>query len=561
MKSLAALVAVVSVLCLGCEALRGGSLGGDPPPSSGPNQLVDPDAGNPDTPDSLFPRRGTLQRLNRTEYNNTLRDLLGTTQRPGDNLPAEDISAGFDNISEALNVSSLHVETYLEAAERVIDEALATGAPLREQILVCDVDLGGHDCARNIVRAFARRAFRRPPTEAQVERLAAFMAVAAAQGDPPLVGVKLALRAMLVSSRFLFRVELDPEVLPAAPWRVDSFELASRLSYFLWSSMPDETLLQKAGSGLLQSDEALSEQVTRMVLDARSSALTSNFAGQWLQFRAVPRHQPDLEAFPEFSAELAQSMVDSTERFFHEFLRARLPLDQLVTATTVPVDQRLAALYGVPSVANESWGSVATPPGRGAGVLGHASVLMVTSERGRTSPVKRGAWVLSNLLCSPPPPPPPGVEGLDEGPGNDTSLTVRQRLKQHQTDPVCAACHSSMDPIGFGLENFDAIGRWRTQEQGIPLDTLGILSDGRSFSNAEELGRIVASDPRFLRCVAQKLATYALGRVIDEAQDTRLISEIVNQTSATDQALLSMAMALVKSPYFLERSPEPLGAP
>ncbi len=558
MKALT-LILLASTLCLGCEAKHTDPAGGESP-TSGAGQAAGGQQQIPPTQAPLFPGRGTLQRLNRTEYNNTLRDLLGTSQRPGDNLPAEDISAGFDNVSEALNVSSLHVETYYDAAERLIDEALAAGAPRREQILVCDVALGGHDCARSIIRTFARRTFRRPPSEAQVERLMAFMAVAAAQGDPPLVGVKLALRAALVSARFLFRVELNPEVLPTMPWKVDDFELASRLSYFLWSSLPDEALLQKAEAGLL-GNEALSEQATRMVGDARSAALTSNFAGQWLQFRAVPRHQPDLVVFPEFSSELAQSMVGSTERFFHELLSTRLPLARLVTAETVPVDLRLAALYGVPGVADESWRSVATPPGRGAGVLGHASVLMVTSERGRTSPVKRGAWVLSNLLCSPPPPPPPGVEGLDEGPSNEATLTVRERLKQHQTAPACAACHATMDPIGFGLENFDAIGRWRTEEHGKPLDTLGILPDGTSFSTAEQLGRIVASDPRFLRCVAQKLSTYALGRVIDEARDTNLITEMVDQASAADASLLSMALALVKSPYFLERSPEPLGAP
>jgi len=359
----------------------------------------------------------------------------------------------------------------------------------------------------------------------------------------------------------LFRPELDPAPVPTEPWLVDDFELASRLSYFLWSSMPDEALLQTAEAGLLQREQALSDQVQRMIGDPRSAELIANFAGQWLHLRAVPRHQPDRQLFPEFTGELAESMTRSTELFFRNLLDARLPIEELVTSAAVPVNGALAAHYGIAAAADQGFLSLATPAGRGAGVLGHASVLMVTSEPGRTSPVKRGAWVLSNLLCSPPPPPPPGVEGLDEAPAGGESLTVRQRLELHRTDPACAACHRVMDPIGFGLENFDAVGRWRTEDQGQPLDTRGTLPDGTTFSSAEELGRIVANDARFRRCVAQKLATYALGRGIEADRDSALIEAVVSETASGDGSLVAIATALIRSPAFRMRSPEQNGAP
>jgi hypothetical protein len=506
------------------------------------------------------PGRSVLRRLNRSEYNNTLRDLLGTSEQPAANLPAEDLSFGFDNIGAALNVSALHVETYASAADELIENALLPGAALRDQILICDVNSAGADCTRQILRNFGRRAFRRPLTEEQITRLMAFSTLASAQGDPPLVGVQLALKAMLVSVRFLFRVELDPEPKPSTPWLVDDFEVASRLSYFLWSSMPDEALLQRAEAAALQNESGLQQEVERMLADPRASELTKNFAGQWLFVRSIPRHQPDLNLFPEFNGELGASMQRSTELFFSQLIERRSPLEALVTADQVPVDTNLALLYGITPADLADFTSAPAPVGRRAGVLGHAGLLMVTSEPGRTSPVKRGAWVLGNLLCSPPPAPPPGVEGLDESvPETGKTLTVRQRLEQHRSNPACAACHSLMDPIGFGLETFDAIGRYRTTDAGQPLDTTGTLPDGTSFTNAEELGRIVAADPRFRPCVAQKLATYALGRGVDASADAAFVASLAAETARGDGSLLSLITALVKSPPFRMRAPDTNG--
>jgi hypothetical protein len=552
---LALLVLVCAVSCSDASGTAPASTGG------AGTQLPAGAAGMPTEAQAVPPGRSVLRRLNRSEYNSTLRDLLGTSEQPAANLPAEDLSFGFDNIGAALNVSALHVETYASAADQLIEKALLPGAPLREQILTCDVNSAGTDCTRQILRSFGRRAFRRPLTEEQLTRLMAFSTLASAQGDPPLVGVQLALKAMLVSARFLFRIELDPEPKPSAPWLVDDFEVASRLSYFLWSSMPDETLLQRAEAAGLQNESGLQQEVERMLADPRASELTTNFAGQWLFVRSIPRHQPDLNLFPEFNGELGASMQRSTELFFSQLIERRTPLEALVTADQVPVDSHLARLYGITPAGTADFTSVAAPEGRRAGVLGHAGLLMVTSEPGRTSPVKRGAWVLGNLLCSPPPAPPPGVEGLDESvPGAGETLTVRQRLEQHRTNPACAACHNLMDPIGFGLETFDAIGRFRTTDAGQPLDTTGTLPDGTSFTNAEELGRIVAADPRFRPCVAQKLATYALGRGVDASADAAFVASLAAETTRGDGSLLSLISALVKSPPFRMRAPDTNGA-
>jgi hypothetical protein len=523
----------------------------------------------PDTPpaevplgeSALAPGRTTLRRLNRTEYDNTLRDLLGTTEPASENLPTDDISFGFDNIAAALNVSALHVEVYQSTAERLVRAALAEGAPGRAQILSCDVNSAGAACAREIVRGFARRAFRRPPSEQQLDRLMSFVTLAAEQGDPPLIGVELALQAALVSARFLYRVELDPEPKPTAPWLVDEFELASRLSYFLWSTMPDETLLALAEAEQLGSEAALSQQVARLLADGRSEQLIRNFAGQWLHLRAIARHQPDQLAFPEFSSALASSMQRSTELFFRELIDQRRPLEELVIASFLPVDARLASLYGVPPTASDGFVVIDAPSGRRAGVLGHAGLLMVTSEKSRTSPVKRGAFVLDNLLCSPPPPPPPGVEGLDDGSAAEQGLSVRQRLERHRADPACAACHAIMDPMGFGLENFDAIGRYRTTDAGQPLDATGILPDGSSFENAEELGALLASDARLRECVAERLSTYALGRGVDGASEEVLLEDLQRALAASDGSLTALISAVVSSPAFRMRAPDTGGAP
>jgi hypothetical protein len=508
----------------------------------------------------LVAGRVTLHRLNRTEYNNTVRDLLGTKQTPGDDLPAEDLAFGFDNIADALNVSSLHVATYETAAERLIDEALADGALARSAILTCDAATGGASCARDIIGGFLRRAWRRPADGADLARLTAFVDLAKSQGDSALVGIKLALEAALVSPRFLYRVELDPAPVPDHAWPVDDYELASRLSYFLWSSMPDEQLLASADAHALSSGAVLRTQVERMLRDPRAHAITQNFAAQWLYTRAIPRHEPDRTLFPSYDATLGQSMATSMELFFDELLHKGRPIEDFVRGDFLEVDRRLAAHYGVAGPPASGFIRVDAPEPRRAGVLGQAGLLMVTSETGRTSPVKRGAWVLDNLLCSPPPPPPPGVTGLDRQTGMAATGTVRQRMERHRANPACAACHLGMDPIGFGLESFDAIGAYRSDDGGQPLDTKGTMPDGRSFQNAPELGAIIAADPRFAPCIAEKMATYALGRGLSD-DDRPFVENVAAAAGNAGRSLAAYVQAIAASIPFRQRDPGPKGAP
>ncbi|PYQ46467.1 MAG: hypothetical protein DMF77_00755 [Acidobacteria bacterium] len=407
-----------------------------------------------------------------------------------------------------------------------------------KKVYACGHLAGGHGpaCARTILTSLARRAYRRPVTPADLEPLLRLAAASVKRGESFEQGIALALRAMLVSPDFLFRIERGQAAAPGNPvQRLRPYALASRLSYFLWASMPDEELFRCAGQGTLRDPAVLGAQVRRMLKDPRSRALVEAFGGQWLQFRALESVTPDRERFPAFENNLRFSMRRESELFLASVIQ-----------------ERLARPYGIPGVKGQQFRRVdlsGTPRG---GVLTEGSVLTVSSYSTRTSPVLRGKWVLDNLLAAPPPAPPAGVPRLDESTvGVDRSL--RQQLEAHRSNATCAACHVRMDPLGFGLENFDAVGAWRTEDGKFPVDATGALPDGRKFSGPEELRAILRQDKdAFTRALTEKLLTYALGRGL-ERYDRRTIKAIAQRVAERDYRFSVLVMEIVQSLPFQMR--------
>jgi hypothetical protein len=663
-------LALASAMAAGCEQGGGGA--------GGAGGGYDPAAD---------PGRVTIHRQNRVEYDNTVRDLLGTTLTPARDFPSDDRGYGFDNIADVLSLSPAQLELYERAATALSTEALAipvasslsrleaeaaTGSvgaasgdawnlwssgelpitfefpsngtyrvaarvwadqagtelaqlalavggqtagtfdvaatsaapevvevtttvtagtkvvsvaflndyydpdagtdrnlwidwleiegpldaagdnPIREALLVCDPS-EGEPCVRDIVRAFAERAYRRPLDETELDGLVALVALAESQGDPVDEGLRLAIQAVLTSPHFLFRVELDPDPGSLAPHPLGDFELASRLSYFLWSSMPDAALFDAAREGRLHEPAELEAQVERMLADPKAEALVDNFAGQWLYTRNLADHTPDYQAFPSFDEPLRASMAEETRAFFRAFMQSERPVSEMLTADFTFLDARLAEHYQL------------SPPGEGGlveaslagsgrvGLLMQGSVLTVTSFATRTSPVKRGKWVLTQLLCSPPDDPPPGVEGLVVEP--DPTASLRERLEAHRSDPTCAGCHNVMDPLGFGLEHFDGIGAYRTLDQGFPIDASGGLPSGGTFDDGPSMAAALADDGRFPGCVAEKLFTYALGRGL-EPSDEPYFEALVSDYQADGESLRALARAIALSEPFRMRRGE-----
>jgi len=508
------------------------------------------------------PGRVTLRRLNRTEYNLTIRDLTGVDLRPADEFPMDDIGYGFDNIGDVLSLPPVLLERYLTAADRVLQAAIAVppNAPTASHRRIFFVEPraptaeGRRACAQELIGEFARRAYRRPVTSDEVATLLRLYDQAAADGDGFEGSVKLALQAILVSPHFLFREELDPgSGSGSGVHPVSEFALASRLSYFLWSTMPDEALFHLAARGGLRAQ--LEAQVRRMLADPRASALTSNFAGQWLQFRALEVVAPDRREFPGFDDELRAAMRRETELYFETILREDRSVLDFVEADWTFVNERLARHYGIAGVTGPEFRRVSLAGTPRGGVLTQGSFLTLTSNPTRTSPVKRGKWVLDNLLNTPPPPPPPNVPLLDETSQAKLSGTLRQRMEQHRADPLCASCHALMDPIGFGFENFDGIGAWRDRDGEHTVDPAGRLASGETFQGPAELKRILLTAKReeFLRCLASKLLTYALGRGLDY-YDRCAVDGIVERLKRGDYRFSALVLGVVQSaPFQLRR--------
>jgi hypothetical protein len=430
--------------------------------------------------------------------------------------------------------------------------------PSRRAIFICRPAQPSQEpaCARTILTALAHRAFRRPVTAADVRPLVAFYQKGRADGDFE-SGIQAAIEGMLVSPEFLFRVERDPrgaETGTAHP--VSDVELASRLSFFLWSTTPDAELLDLAERGKLKDAATLEHQVRRMLDDRRADALVSNFAGQWLQLRNVDTVKPDPDIFP-FDEALRQAFVTETTLYVSSMFREDRSVLDLLSADYTFVNQRLAEHYGIPRVYGSQFRRVMLADVNRRGLLGQGSVLTVTSYPNRTSVVQRGKWILENLLGTPPPPPPPDVPELKAAPHGKV-LSMREQMQAHRANAVCAACHARMDPIGFALENFDAVGRWRPEDAGAPIDASGKLPDGTEFQGPAGLRDLLLTKYRddFVRTATEKLLTYALGRGV-EPYDYPVIRSITRDAARDNYRISSWILSIVKStPFQLRRASE-----
>ncbi len=635
------------------------------------------------------PGRVTARRLNKTEYNNTIRDLLAVRFKPADDFPADDSGYGFDNIGDVLTLSPVLLDKYLASAEKISKMAVGvapnirasaerfknqsgpkrvpsptlgvkykfpveaeydirtglggqridgkekvqvtvfldgkelkteellptqqrgrfaevripvpqgehtlrarllpptaeaaqipgvngqtrtgfvdyveirgpykqkTGAELEsyKKIFVCGHAPGAHqaECSRKVLAPLATHAYRRPATDSEVTKLAGFVDLAQKQGDSFEQGMAVAIQAMLVSPQFLFRIERDPKPDDvAAVHAVSEYEMASRLSYFLWSSMPDDELLKVAGEKRLRKPGVMDAQVKRMLADAKSKALSDNFAGQWLQLRNMDSVKPDPDKFPAFDEELRESMRTETEMFFDSVLRENRSLLDFIDGKYTFLNEKLARHYGIDGVQGNEFRRVDLKTDQRSGVLTQGSILTITSYPTRTSVVLRGKWMMENVLNAPPPPPPPNVQLLDEATvGKAASL--RAQMEKHRANAMCASCHSKIDPLGFGFENYDPIGRWRTDDGKFPVDATGTLPSGKSFKTPDELKAILkTSKDAFTHGVTEKLLTYALGRGL-ERYDRPAIKSIDQKLAADDYRFGRLISEIVNSAPFQMR--------
>ncbi len=630
------------------------------------------------------PGRVTLRRLNREEYDNTVDDLLGTTARPADDFPGDDVGNGFDNMGDVLSTSPLLMEKLLDSADKLAHTAvfvprtftrhfdgdefkggsigdLGNGAakissggrstkelkgvgpgdyhfrvqawgqqagpePARMRLWLDDTPVGnfevpntkgrmfevpikvgegthrlgieftndyyvaktkedrnlgidfaeltgplgapvypdGHKrivpyepakgqeeaTARKFIGTFATKAFRRPATPQDLDRLMAVYQ-AGAKGGSFDEGMRLAVEACLVSPRFLFRLEQDPAGDAGKVRALDGYEVASRLSYFLWSTMPDDTLIDLAAKGQMVRPAVIRQQVARMIQSPKAQAFADNFAAQWLNLRKLAIVEFDPKQYP-VTADLRRDMATETKDFFLGILRNGRPITDFIDAKYTYLNGRMAEHYGIPGITGDEFRKVALTGERG-GVLTQASVLTVTSNPTRTSPTKRGKWVLENIFGTPPPPPPPGVSDIPDEAHKIEGMTLRQLMEQHRKNPACAVCHQKMDPIGFGMEHFDPIGRWRTMEGKFPVNSTGTLPSGQSFDGAGQLEKILlAQKALFARALSEKLLTYALGRGVD-FKDKCALDAAVASAAPSGYRLDALVAAVATSDPFLKR--------
>ena len=432
--------------------------------------------------------------------------------------------------------------------------------PSRERIFTCRPEAGdaagARACANEIMSRLARRAYRRPIVERDLDVLLGFYDEGSSEGGFE-AGIELALRRLLVSPEFLFRVVRDPsDVDPGSNYRLTDLELASRLSFFLWSSIPDDELLDAAVAGRLHEPEMLEAQVRRMLADERASSLVENFAGQWLYLRNIPALVPDENRFPDFGEGLRRAMQRETELFFESVMREDRSVLDLLTGDYTFVNERLARHYDIPNVYGSHFRRVTLPDPTRRGLLGHGSILAATAYPTRTSPVLRGKWVLENLLGTPPPLPPPDVPSLEETTGDGRPLSMREAMEQHRANPVCSSCHRLMDPPGFALEQFDAVGKYRAHnEANAPIDASGILPDGTVFEGAAGLRDALLQRPDlFVTTLTEKLLTYALGRGV-EHYDAPAIRTVVRDAERDGSRFSSIILGIVESvPFQMRRS-------
>ena len=640
------------------------------------------------------PGRVTARRLNRNEYRNTIRDLLGVEFETNATFPHDESGYGFDNIGDVLSLPPMLFEKYLDAAEAIASRVIVTEDPALKRIrripaarfntqsdavstveeetwgffregeittehdftsagryrlrlrsygdqagpeapkigirvdgrevlvrgiratsekpetvdVEVSVESGRHRLgvaylnnfnsdgdrnlylvgfevvgpldappeeypevhrrllprrpevggelgyAKEVLSGLVARAYRRPPLPGEVEKLTGLVDSVMRDGGRFEEGIQLALQAVLVSPHFLFRWEMETEPLPEGGSRaLNAYEIASRLSYFLWSSMPDEHLFALAKTGDLSRPEVRAREVVRMLNDKRSSALVQYFGGQWLQTRNLDQVEPDPTLFPTWDAGLREAMRRETELFLESVMREDRPILDWVDADYTYLNERLAAHYGISGVEGDAFRRVSLPTGSGrGGVLTMGSVLTITSVPTRTAPVLRGKWILEQILGTPPPPPPPNVPPIEDGAEAAKNATLRQRLELHRSKPECMTCHQKMDPLGFALENFDGIGMWRTSDGPNPIDNSAELPGGRKFAGADGLKKVIREHRDYPKAVATKMLTYALGRGL-EASDRRAVQGIVDGMAKNDFKFSSLLLGIIESEPFLKR--------
>jgi hypothetical protein len=526
-----------------------------------------------------------LRRLNRTEYDNAIHDLTGLDLRiAAETFPADPSSFGFENIGSSLRLTPVQVELLHSAAQHIVSE-LVRHKESRPRLY--ERFFGRHGTAEEteaeidestvdkIIRRTARRAFRRPVDDSTLQSLNDLYRDSRSSGLNHEQSMGQVIQSILLAPQFLFRIEKNrPE--QSQPYRVDDFELASRLSFFLWSRPPDRELLQLAADDKLRETEILQQQVMRMIKDSRSVALIENFFGQWLGFSSVRDHVVDAKVFPEFSDELRQSMINEAAAFVGEVLRENRPILEMIDADYTFVDARLAEHYEleIESLETESLeidGLEIESPGskqkssmtrvsltdqRRGGLLTSAALLMVQSDPNRTNIPRRGNYIADRILGEAPPPPPPDVPELDSAESNP-ELTLRELFEQHRDSPACSNCHQKIDPFGFALENFDAIGRWRTEDGGFPIDASGQATDGSQFNGPVELKQYLkASSEKFLRSLSRNLLIYALGRG-PEPPDDCVIQDILLLDENCNPTVADVILTIVTSrPFLYRQNPE-----
>ena len=476
---------------------------------------------------------------------------IETLRKYGTKIKTDSIETRIDNRFESLDVGG------------PFEQTLGPSAQSTKLIFVCGHTAGKHNasCPRKIVSSFAERAFRRPLEPKEVEPYLALYALARKHGDPFNEGIAAALEGVMVSPGFLYRVERDERADASGnPVPVNDYELASRLSYFLWSSMPDAELFRIAREHKLHQPEVLEAQVHRMLADRKADALVENFAGEWLQFRNIDVVHPDQAKFLDFDEGLRHSMRRETELFIGSIIHNDASVLDILNANYTYMDERLARFYGVPGVRGPEFRRVdMTDTQRGGGVLAQASILTISSYATRTSPVLRGKWILENILNDPPPPPPPSVPALDDSKVGE-SASLRQQMEAHRANAVCASCHAKMDPLGFGLENLNAIGEWRDKDGKFPVDASGSLPGGKSFSGPKELKALLMQDrDKFADAITEKMMIYALGRGL-ERYDRPALKSIEANLASHDYRFSQLVLGIVESLPFEMKRPRD-GAP
>jgi mono/diheme cytochrome c family protein len=477
------------------------------------------------------------------------------------------IGVTFAQKTEALDEATLRPRQRTRGTQPAIGSVTVRGpydvtgsgdTPSRQRIFSCHPETAAAEpaCAKQILTTLVTRAYRRPATDQDIAALMPFFESGRKERNFDL-GIQTALERLLVSPQFLYRIERDPAgVAPGTAFRVSDLELASRLSFFLWSSIPDDELLNAASAGKLKQPDVLEQQVKRMLADPRSESMVTNFAAQWLYLHDVDVKAPDLFLFRDFDENLRQSFKRETELFLDSVLREDRSVKELLTANYTFLNQRLAEHYGIPNIRGSQFRRVTLPEGspRG-GLLGQGSILLLTSYSNRTSPVLRGKYVLENLLASAPPPPPPNVPSLKtEGAKSGEALSLREAMVQHRADPACANCHARMDPIGFAMENFDAIGQWRSEDVAKPIEVKSVLSDGTVVDGMAGVKNLILSDPeRFASAVTDKLLMYAIGRNV-QYFDAPAVRKIVRDAAPGDYKFSSLVLGVVQSAPFQMRT-------